>query len=213
MSRIRPSVLIRAALYALALGLALAAAWMRFSPSLAKPVYTVVRREALDSPARKMLEREARLAPGSVVFLGDSLTYSLDVDQVVPGAFNAGIPGYTTWHLLRLLPHMQSIPRARLVVLTIGTNDVRRGLTPMIAGRLHEVSKAIPGPMLWNAIPPSIHGDVGPVNAAAREACRARADCIFVETNFEASDFYDGEHPNAAGNARWIARMRAALAR
>jgi lysophospholipase L1-like esterase len=211
----RPPSFLRTALYLVALALAVLVAWLALGEREIEQAQYVPRlhREELDPAAQELLQREARLPPGSVLFLGDSLTRALDVDQVVPGAFNGGLDGYSSWQLLQVLPHMQSLPKARLVVLTIGTNDVKRKLTPFSAGRLHAISKAIPGPMLWNAIPPSIHGDVSVVNEAARAECRARRDCIFLETHFEATDFKDGEHPNAAGNARWIASMRAALAR
>jgi hypothetical protein len=57
-----------------------------------------------------------------------------------------------------------------------------------------------------------VHGEVESVNAAARSECAARADCVFAETAFGPGDLYDGEHPNATGQTRWVESMRRALA-
>jgi lysophospholipase L1-like esterase len=164
----------------------------------------------LDDTALAMIERDARVPAGAVIFLGDSLTRALDVGRIAPGAINYGIDGYQTRHLLAFLPKLRSVPRARLVVLTIGTNDVKRHQLEGIEERLHRISQAIPGPLLWNAIPPSRQGEVARVNAAVRRECAARSNCTYLETKFEATDFWDGEHPNVAGNERWSASMRRA---
>jgi hypothetical protein len=158
-------------------------------------VHALVRQPVLDPAGIELIARDARTPEGAVVFLGDSLTRALDTGRVVPGSYNYGIDGYQTRQLLPLLPKLRGIKHARLVVLTIGTNDVKHQQQPGIRVRLAAISKAIPGPLLWNAIPPSVHGEVASVNSAARSECAARTDCVFVETAFEAGDLYGRRAP------------------
>jgi len=154
---------------------------------------------------------DASQPAGAVIFLGDSITEGLAVSAVAPVAVNYGIGKQATGDLLVSMRGYGSIGRARLVVLTIGTNDVSRKQLAGIEDRLRAISAAIPVPLLWNAVPPSTRGDSAPVNAIIRKVCAERPDCTYLETPFQPGDFRDGTHLSDAGYARWIAAMRYAI--
>ena len=151
---------------------------------------------------------DASQPDGAVIFLGDSLTQGLATAAVTPLAVNYGIGGQTSAGLLAALPDYGAIPRARLVVLTIGTNDIVLHQTAGIEGRLRSLSAGIAKPLVWNAVPATAWGDNALVNAAARKVCAERSDCTFLATRFQPSDFSDGTHLTPAGYARWIAELR-----
>jgi lysophospholipase L1-like esterase len=146
--------------------------------------------------------------PGDVVFLGDSLTARMRVADVSPGSHNYAFSGATTADLLRYLPDYR-VESAGVVVLTIGSNDVHRGEMAGLHKRLSDISAAIPGTLVWNALPPQAGKDVGPVNEAIRDLCRARDNCLYVATHFEPEDLDpDGLHLTPAGCARWTGVLR-----
>lgn len=157
--------------------------------------------------------RQDPLQPaGAVVFLGDSLTQGMPVLAVADRALNYGVSGQTAKGLLEAMPTYGAVRRARLVVLTIGTNDVGNR-TPLseVEATLRALSAAIPGALVWNGVPPTKKGDVGPINALVRRLCAERADCRYTETPFQASDFRDGTHLTREGYARWVASLGAAV--
>lgn len=145
------------------------------------------------------------------IFVGDSITHRLRVDQVVDGGVNLGVESRTTAELLAAMPAMH-LERGDLVVLMIGTNDLRQHRTAGLEGRLREVGRRIHGHLLWNAIPPMPGYDVAPTNALIERLCSERGDCVYVTTPWAAGDFQsDGVHPNAEGNAKWAQSLRNAL--
>jgi lysophospholipase L1-like esterase len=148
---------------------------------------------------------------GAVVFLGDSITQGLAVQAIAPGSVNYAAGGLATRDLLRYLPKLKAVKTARVVVLTIGTNDLLRG-TPGLEERLARIAAGIDAPLIWHAIPPSTRHDPAAVNATIRRLCAERGRCVYVETAFEPRDFRDGVHLNAEGYRRWIGTLRAAVA-
>lgn len=147
-----------------------------------------------------------------VVFLGDSLTAGLRVQSVTPNAENRGVSGIDTADLLRALPS-QSFEGVSLVVLTIGTNDVHKGREAGLESRLQEIARRVPGPVLWNAIPPNAHHDVTQANALIEKTCAARPACTFYRTDFQAGDFKpDGVHLSRRGYIRWVESLRQRVA-
>lgn len=157
------------------------------------------------------LQADAHQPDGLAVFLGDSITQGLAVEAVAPRSVNYAAGGMTSLDLQHMLPRLTSLPRARVVVLTIGTNDLLRGMDGTIP-RVLEIGQAIPGPLVWNAIPPSDRFDPAPINGQIRAACAARPRCTYVETPFMADDFRDGVHLSPAGYRKWIASLRSAVA-
>lgn len=69
------------------------------------------------------LFREQTIKPGSIAFIGDSLTQYLHVDVITPKAVNFGIAEDTTDGVLKRVPLYQSLKKAQAIVLMIGIND------------------------------------------------------------------------------------------
>lgn len=151
----------------------------------------------------------AEPAPESpVIFVGDSITHRLPVERVIEGGVNLGVESRTTGELLAAMPEMR-LERAELVVLMIGTNDLRQHKDAGLESRFRQIGNRIPGWLLWNAIPPMPGYDVAPTNAMIERLCRERGQCTFVSVPWQRSDFQsDGVHPNARGNDKWISALR-----
>jgi hypothetical protein len=142
---------------------------------------------------------------GAVIFLGDSLTQGLAVAAVSPRAVNYGVAGATSADVLRAVPQLGSLKRARVVAVMVGTNDVGKQQTAGIEDRLRAISAAIPVPLVWTEIPPHAEGDVSSVNAAAAKVCAERPDCTFLRMRWGPADMDpDGVHLSPEGRARWM---------
>lgn len=165
----------------------------------------------IEAMRKHQLQQDAFQPDEAVIFLGDSLTAGLAVDAVAPRAVNYGIGGQTTQVLLDALPRYGSMRRARLVVLSIGTVDVVSGRTRGLEARLEALAAGIPGPMLWNAVPPSTKADVREVNAAIERLCAAKPGCVYVQAPITEADLLpDGIHLAPSGYAKWIGALRQA---
>lgn len=197
---------------------AAAGAWLSVRPSPTHP--PVYERESLPQALRRIeaaqrhhFAQEPFQPTGEIVFLGDSLTASLAVGAVAPGAVNYGIPGQTTELLLEAMPHYTSLERASVVVLTIGTVDMVSGRERGVEDRLAAIADRIPGRLVWNGLPPSTRVDVRGVNATIRRLCSGKPRCTYVPPAAGSEDLQqDGVHLRASGYTRWIVAMRAALA-
>lgn len=159
---------------------------------------------------RKHQLQQDRFVPrASTIFLGDSITAGLATNAVTPNAVNYGIGGQTTEALLQAMPDYTSVQRAKLVVLSIGTVDLVSGRTIGLDQRLAALADAIPGPMLWNAVPPTTHADVRSTNATIRQLCAAKPGCTFVQAPITPLDLMaDGTHLLPSGYEKWIDAMR-----
>ena len=203
----------------IALGVAMLAvlvAWLSAIRSGPGPKGSDVATPGAAPPPLPVPASPARVGPPPehpILFLGDSITHYLPERRVDPAAVNGGVGGVDSrW----LAQHLQDVPtaHAEFVVLTIGTNDGRLGKFPGLEERYRLISSRIAAPILWNAIPPNAHYDVGPTNALVRKVCSERPDCRYLETPFQyPADFADdGYHLSPAGYERWIASLRAAIA-
>lgn len=76
------------------------------------------------------LQLDGSVEPGSVIFLGDSLTQALNVTAITPKAINYGIGMDTSLGLLQRISHYQSLSKASRVVIAIGLNDLLRVKRP-----------------------------------------------------------------------------------
>lgn len=150
--------------------------------------------------------------PPRAAFIGDSLTQQLDVGSVIPGANNFGVGGITIEGLRERVPGFQ-LQRAPLVVMTIGTGNMRAHYQPVkIEADLRAILAEIPGPILWNAVPPSDRGNPEKINRIARRLCAERPNCRWLASPaFVPEDFTDGTHMSAQGKRRWSEHMRAAI--
>jgi lysophospholipase L1-like esterase len=165
---------------------------------------------------------DASVPAGAAIFLGDSITQGLATAAVAPYSVNYGIGSATTGELLDNLPVYKSLRRAGAVFLLIGINDIGRGQTIGLEGRLQAIADAIPAgvPLVWSAIMPAYVDRADPeairqANRAIARTCAARPGCVYVDTGAlsDAALFSDGVHPNTAGYAVWIGALRDAYAK
>lgn len=200
--------------------LALGAIHIGLKPEDVRDVRVLIRdprpmQPRVSNMARVYEQADAQVAEGSVVLLGDSLTERFpNPKRLSPQVVNYGIGGMTTRELRRVLPRFGAVRRASVVVLTIGTNDVRLRELDGLEGRMREISERIPVRVVWNAIPPTHFGPeeaVGVVNATARKVCAERPDCTFLETRWASGDFTDGTHLSRAAYTKWTANLRSVL--
>lgn len=210
-SMTRPALLL-----SLLLAITFTAGWMVPRPP-PKPVS--MRPENRVEAARRieaMREHQIQSDPfqpdGAVIFLGNSITAGLAVDAVADRAVNYGIGGQSCAQLLAALPQYGSLRRARLVVLAIGTVDVVIR-EPDLEECLQALGDAIPGPLLWNAIPPTTKADVSGANETIRELCEARPRCTYLEAPITQADLLpDGVHLAPSGYVKWLRALQAATA-
>lgn len=172
-----------------------------------------------------LFKRNARLdglvPAGTVVFLGDSITYRIPTAAVAAPSVNYGIGGLASGELLQSLPaYSHSLAGAAAIVLEIGTNDLLDGKARELTENYGKLFAALPKdkPLVVSAIMPIRDVPREAVQAAnerARALCETRQRCTFLDTWSAMADaalFEDGTHPNAEGNKRWIALLRPAVA-
>lgn len=158
---------------------------------------------------------------GSAIFLGDSITQGLAAVAVAPQTINYGIAGLMSADLLNSLPVYRSLPRARVIFLMIGINDVGRGASLGLGERLRQIVEALPRevPLVWSAVMPTLRPrdrlGIEQANAAIKALCGARPNCVFVDTHRllrggDSTFYADQVHLNAAGYAVWIDALRSA---
>lgn len=76
-----------------------------------------------DKREATILAQKAELAPGAVVFIGDSITEGLPIPPAPFLAFNAAISGACTVTYSLFLPKLLDGLKAKLVVIALGVND------------------------------------------------------------------------------------------
>jgi lysophospholipase L1-like esterase len=198
--------------YVVALHAALAVAWWKWPQAAAeaKPERRVdgMRVERVKEMSGYI---DANAPAGAVVFLGDSHTQRLATTSVTSHGVNLAYGGQTADQLAEALPEYKSLPKAKAVVLMIGTNDILRGEGPKLEDRLRAVVAAIPPslPLVWSALP-QIRGKEPKINSFIRGACAERPGCVFVPS--PEGQLSDQVHLSANGYRRWESSLRDALA-
>lgn len=173
---------------------------------------------------------EENIPEDYVLFIGDSITQGLAVSAVYPQSVNFGIGQDTTFGVLSRLPHYSYISKSKLIVITIGVNDLRRRENSRIVDNFKNIIELIPEeiPVLFNAILPinenasNRPGDnarIGEINAMLKEICLSNPRLFFVDTpkplldskgNLSGSyHIGDGVHLNGLGNDIWIIKLKA----
>lgn len=176
----------------------------------------------------------AQVPPGSILFVGDSLTQGLCVPAISPRGINYGIGGDTSLGVLqRLESYRPALDQAALVVLAIGVNDFRfRGDAELLRNYERILARLDPLPVLISSILPvdallqsevrDLASRIAGVNAQLARLAATRANTRFLD-NTAALDtdgdgrldarFHvgDGLHLGPAGNALWSARLRAEI--
>jgi len=234
----RPAVVLAMALYLALLHLA-AAGLLWASPLPGQLAWRlglgsrwVEKDEAFHNRAGQLRRHAEAVDPGAVVFIGDSLLAALDVGALADRAVQLSIPGETARRVAARLPGLLPALRgARLVLLHVGTNDLRYREPGALARPLGRIMGKIPAgvPVLVDAVLPvdeaafGLYGnaEVRAANAVLRRACAARPGCRFVDTSGGLAGagggldprFHDGGglHLSPAGHRAWRAALAAVL--
>jgi len=173
---------------------------------------------------------DAMIAPGSIVFIGDSIVQNLCVPCVSGQAFNFGIGGDTTLGVLSRIKTYQSVRHAKTVVLSVGTNDLVRRSSDDILGNYIKILESIPGSVnvILMAIFPvdaqrltgryRSNAVIGEINVQLERICDALSNCVFSNLGSQLTNesgnldekFHtgDGLHLNADAYQYWIAELR-----
>ncbi|HXA69202.1 MAG TPA: GDSL-type esterase/lipase family protein [Stellaceae bacterium] len=180
----------------------------------------------------EQLVADSAAPEGAVVLLGDSILEGLDATAVASGALNFGIGGDTSGGLLSRIGGYTSLAKAHAVFLEIGINDLLHVTGDDVVANYRRILAALPTqPRLYLiGILPIDDGafaaaygklasnaEIARVNAAIRELCRGRANCIPLQP-FGAGSLPagyhsgDGLHLSEAGYRVLADALKAALA-
>jgi lysophospholipase L1-like esterase len=173
------------------------------------------------------VDKMAHLYPEDTVdylFLGDSHMEQCEWQEFFPGkrVANRGIGGETTEGLLTRL---NALPKARLIFLQIGINDLLMGQTPQKTAQRYsqiikslEVSgtqKVVPVQVFYTRYSPDVNPAVSELNAFLLEAWQKEGR-EYLTLNEDLSPkrellqnyTLDGIHLNAQGYRIWIQKIK-----
>jgi lysophospholipase L1-like esterase len=182
----------------------------------------------------KIIERMDAIMPsGAAVFIGDSIMESVFNGAIFVPSMNYSIGGDTTDGVLSRLPKYRSLPRASVVVLAIGINDMATGRdNASIIENCDRILKEIPrGPaIVLSAVLPVAerrlksyitNERIRSLNRKLEILCINYARCIFVNAGpwlsdkkgFLSNEFCDsdGLHLNRKGNEILIEQLRSVV--
>ncbi|HVN96029.1 MAG TPA: GDSL-type esterase/lipase family protein [Syntrophorhabdaceae bacterium] len=174
---------------------------------------------------------DVNIPKGAAIFVGDSFTQGLCVTAVANPSVNFGIGGDTTLGVLKRLPKYRSLERARICILTIGSNDLRRRGNEEILKNYSAIISALPGNLtcLFTAVLPVDEGvrrdlagrnkRVRELNGDLRKLCEAQGSrCFFIDPTARFADSSgnlrkayhedDGVHLNEVGYSLFIEELR-----
>ena len=177
---------------------------------------------------------DATVQPGSIVFFGDSLVQGLHIPAIAPISVNYGVGSDTTSGLKKRLSLYESVSEAKAIVIAIGINDVRYGLSQeQILENYRQIIQDLPAdiPILISGILPiderlnpdwrGFNQKISEINTAL-EAYANAENLLFInvteqliDTDKNLADQYhdDGLHLNAVGNQVWINKLEQFLSK
>lgn len=175
---------------------------------------------------------DVNVSPGSIIFIGDSITQGLATSEVSDRSVNYGIGSDTTVGVLRRLKLYDSISEADAVVILIGVNDFRHRDSDSIVTNYEKIinsisdsSKVVAVSILpidegLRSFNPSTEG-IHASNNGIKSISRNHSNMTFCDVNSYLSNekgdlekrFHigDGVHLNQQGNAILIQRLRSCL--
>lgn len=175
---------------------------------------------------------DTTVRPNSIIFFGDSLVQGLHTSAIAPVSVNYGVGSDTTSGLHKRLPMYQSVVDAKVIVLAIGINDVRYGLSkPEILENYRQIIQDLPAdiPILISAILPideplnpdwqGFNQKINDINTEL-EAYADTEGFTFInvsnrlidsENNLADQYHDDGLHLNAVGNQVWLDELESIL--
>ncbi len=169
------------------------------------------------------LDQQADKAPrGIALLIGDSITENAWVPTLCGyPAFNAGISGARVWNMIGPAKDLAMRIDPAVIVVALGTNDVRRRETPV--ARFARDYEALLAPLAGRrlilvAVPPIHLRDAVSQNSVSRAIARENAAiariadahrALFVAPP-AAFPTVDGVHPTPAGSETWKAAIQTA---
>ncbi len=166
----------------------------------------------------------------AIIFIGDSITQSLAVSAITPSGVNYGIGKDTSIGVLNRITQYSSIPRANIVVIAIGINDLKRRDVNSITDNYTKIINAIPKDIqiIFNAVHPvneffSLHPGrknayIQQLNLNLKSICSKFTNVHFMDISQLLADnrqnlsnkFHtgDGIHLNHNGYAIWINSLK-----
>lgn len=172
---------------------------------------------------------------GYTLFFGDSLTQSLAVSTIVKNAVNYGIGKDTSQGLLDRLAYYQSIKRAKNIVISIGTNDLKQHSATQIVNNLTTIINSIrsqtTAPIFVNEIllvdernkrsKPRKNSVITDINKTLIQFISSIDNVTFIKVNHLLTDASnnldtsyhvgDGLHLSTRGYQIWISQIQKAL--
>src|SRR4051794_26495321 len=130
------------------------------------------------------------LDPGAALFIGDSQLAALDIGTLADRSLQLSIPGETARRVVsRMQSYGEALRHARLLVVHVGTNDLRFR-PPARLGRTFDRLLALSPPTLPVVVSGILPVDervfrdygnaqVSAANRVIERACEARAGCTF----------------------------------
>lgn len=174
------------------------------------------------------LRMDSHVPPDSIIFIGDSMIQDLCVSAVVDSAVNFGIGGDTTVGLLKRVSSYTSIKTAKLIIICIGTNDLRRRANLEIIRNYKKIISKCLGKatIITTAIFPVDERVVGTgwnqrinsLNKSLKALSDSTESCFFMNPGEKFLDHTnnldrryhigDGKHLNPIGYKIWIDELK-----
>lgn len=166
------------------------------------------------------LQMDAMVPEGSVVFLGDSLTYGLVTAALVPHCVKFATGGQRSDELLEEMRGLRCLSRASCVVITTGTNDILQGRAQGLGERYEQMLELVPGPVILCSVPPiqrpGFDQQARATSVVARAVCEDSRRCTFLDLHSALDGVIgalsaDGVHLDVLGYEVWAQMLRQAL--
>ena len=184
-----------------------------------------------DDMVSYQIKLDKNVPDGSVLFIGDSITYALYVDAVSENAVNFSIPGDTTTGVLKRLNKYTSLSRAKTVILSIGVNDIPRRDNAETIAQYQKILNMIPEhvPVICSgALPVDMkkmkwhpNDKIRDLNKRLKKLVASRKNSVFVDSFDKLLDadgqidfryhIGDGIHLTYPAYNIWIADLKEAL--
>lgn len=145
-------------------------------------------REWMFGDQRRKIEKfhtlNSKAKKGGIVFLGDSITESYPIHELIQSdvpVFNRGISGYTSKQMRENLPEMVLELRPSIVFLLIGTNDLEFDISPeQTAKNIQFISKQINDVVLNSMV---YILNVYPINETFEDSIGSRTNKVIDSIN------------------------------
>ena len=173
---------------------------------------------------------DQNLDPGAAIFIGDSLVQGLAVSAVSPHGVNYGIGHDTTYGVLTRLEKYRSIRFAKVVMISVGINDLKRRDPDEAINNYRKILMLVPKniQVIVNAVLPidekvkqargRTNKRVKELNVKLEALVKKHANAVFLDISRQLKDrgsdlaakyhIGDGVHLNSKGYQVWITALK-----